>query len=174
MKNKIGKGVLVCLCLFMMYSSSARADDAFVVEEEAVIGTQESVTESLPVVPVQQPVAVKEESKEQKPVAVKEESKEQKTVRKEEEKQEETISQNTPVPAFQVPARRQQTKVEEEPGQEAQQETPSEAVAEEQQEDMPRPRQKEVSWWFPVISGFFLLFGIVRIVHRLLIRGGKL
>ena len=180
MKNKIGKSVLVCLCLLMLYSSSVKADDAFVVEEEAVIGTQESVAESAPAesapaVSVQQPVVPKEVPTEP--------AKQEKTiVRKEPGKQQETISQNTPTPSFYVPVRRKTagagtiiTKREES---DAVPKLPSEPKQEETEElpeeEKSQPQQKEVSWWLPIISSFFLLSGIARIVYRLFIRGGKL
>lgn len=182
MKNKIRKSVFVGVFLITLCSSVAKADDAFVVEEEAVIRTQEPVTEVAPPAPVQTPpIPVEEIQKEpQKREQWEEpEKQEEKEIPEEtEEGEAQTISQNAVAPVFQVPVRRKIITRKKEPSKdEDQTELQEPEVTPElsqEQEEGNEQSQKSVPVWPLAVSGIFLLAGIAGIVHRLLIRYGKL
>ena len=182
MKNKIRKSVFVGVLLITLCSSVAKADDAFVVEEEAVIRTQEPVTEVTPPAPVQTPPAPVEEVSEEsdkRELWKEPERQEKKVVReKVEEEEAETISQNTVEPVFQVPVRRKtitgkkKSSEVEEPTEIQEPELSPELPPEQESEN--EKSQKSAPVWPLAVSGIFILAGIAGIVYRLLIRYGKL
>lgn len=184
MKNKIGKSVFVWLfsvtvCSSMLFFVQTTAKDAFVVEEEVIIGTQEQ-TEIASPVSVPPSVPVEEGTKETAKQEIK--KKEPENISEKAAEESETVSQNSSAPIFQVPVRRETIKqkpvpviVEEEPEKEIVPEE-LESIGEQSEpveEPMKEPARKS-SWWLLAVGGVFFLSGIARILHRLLIRYGKL
>ncbi len=192
MKNKITEKVFVWLCLvtiFMPWSflTEMKADDAFVVEEEAVIGGEEADM-TLPQVQVQTPPQPELPEEAEKPIVKttkKGEFSSKATQTDEQTEKPETISQNSQAPIFQVPVRR---KNEDKNGETIQGEmedmTFGESVAEETktlENEEPVQRTEPVAaskhegpLWLLLVGGVFLIAGIIRILYRLLIRCGKL
>ena len=173
--------VCFCLCIFSIMGIQGKAEDAFIVEEEVIIGGEDSPGGNEQGIPAALPSGgtVPEKTgsdvEVEKSVRPKKSAKQEK-VMKENEEQETTISVNSVPPVFQVPVRRQQaeqikqvTKAEETEGHKAEEEGITEEPVSLLAEQEVGGKNKN-TWWMLVAAGVFLLGGYIRIF----IRGGKL
>ena len=170
--------VVLCVCFVLCMSVSmqvqGKAEDAFVVEEEVIIGgedPQESKIHSIPAVlsnEISEPEKNASELKEEKEAPQKKNSKRQ----EEDQEQETTVSTNSVASVFRVPVRRQQTKQKKQDmnEQEAEeQEVQEHGMTEELSTPIPEqePGEKEEnSWWMLIIAGFFCLGGCISVFLR--------
>lgn len=195
MKNKKWGSVFVWLffatvLVLLPMNTVAKAEDAFVVEEKAVIGGEsaeenagEAVPPSQPQIPVEEPGKQSEEKAEEPKVTkqtaaeeVKEEppgeqAKEPETVS---QNSLETVSRNSFEPSFQIPVRRRDEKQPE--TDDADEAPPATEIAlpQEQAASEADATQKKEPVWMLWGAGVFLLAGIAGILRRLFIRYGKL
>lgn len=169
--------VPVVFCMIGVFSVQTRAEDAFVVEEEAVIGG-ESVQEMTPSVaePVQRPAAPEE-----KKAAMPKKSKASKKIENESETggaqapvsvSENVVSQNSVSTPFRIPERKQETRSKEEDADRQKEMQSREHAIPEEKHASPKETEAEVlpvqepPWWLLGVGGVFFLGGCARIAWR--------
>ncbi|MBO5241080.1 MAG: hypothetical protein J6B19_00260 [Lachnospiraceae bacterium] len=166
--------VPLVFCLVGAFSVQSRAEDAFVVEEKAVIGGEESAE---PAPPVQRPEVSKEpiEKKTAPPKKIKADKiTEQETERIEESNpvsvsknavSENTVSQNSVSLPFQIPVRKQVSKPEKKAVNKDEIKFREQILPEEPE---PEEVQKQsVPGWIFVLGVVFFLCGCIRVVRRI-------
>lgn len=170
--------VPLVFCLVGAFSVQSRAEDAFVVEEKAVIGGEESAEPAPPVAePVQRPEVSKEpiEKKTAPPKKIKADKiTEQETERIEESNpvsvsknavSENTVSQNSVSLPFQTPVRKQVSKPEKKAVNKEEIKFREQILPEEPE---PEEVQKQsVPGWIFGLGVVFFLCGCIRVVRRI-------
>ena len=175
---------LVVLCLSGVFRVQIKAEDAFVVEEQAIIGGDAWQGETQPVDPFFSPaVAPTEEQKKYEKAAptlseipeTEEATVSSERVRKnsvsENSISENSVSQNmiaksSPPPVFQVPDLKQtEKKMKSQPEKFMRNQTASEETQESLQREISQPHRKN-PWWLLVISAVFFLGGCARLVWK--------
>lgn len=186
MKNKKTEILLVwlwavTLCLLPLFCREVKADDAFIVEEKAIIGGESlgedpSQRAAQPSAGQEQPLAQSQPPAEQEKPPAQSQPPSLKTTQDATSAAPPTLSQNSPASAFQVPVRRsdkyeeiaaeagQGTSAEGEPKQQPAQE-PDGGTGEE------TGAKTEPPSWLLVAGGVFLLGGCARILWRIKKRG---
>lgn len=177
-KRKLLRLLVPVFCLIGAFSVQSRAEDAFVVEEEVIIGGEERSADATPPVttPVQRPEVSKEPA-EKKTTAPKRsktgKETEQETERSEEsnsvsvsenEVSENTVSQNSMSPPFRTPVRKQITK-QEKKAVNKDGLKPREQILSEEPEPEAVSKQS-VLWWIFGMGVVFFLCGCIRVLRR--------
>ena len=164
--------VLLCVCFCLCISDAmwiqGKAEDAFIVEEEVIIGgetspggKEQSIPSVLPSGGANPEPPVSDVGVE-KPVRPKKSIK-QETVMEEKEEQETPISINSVPPVFRVPVRRQQElKAEVKEEQEVEEQEVAEVSVVTSPEQAPKEKT-ENPWWMLVIAGVFCLGGCISV-----------
>lgn len=169
--------VCFCLCIFGIMGIQGKAEDAFIVEEEVIIGGEDSPGGKEQGVPAALPSGgtVPEKTfsgvEVEKSVRPKKSAK-QENVMKENEEQETTISINSVPPVFQVPVRRQQaeqvkqvTVAEETEGDKVEEDSIKEEPVSPQVEQEAEEKNKN-PWWMLVLAGVFCFGGYISVFLR--------
>ena len=167
--------VSVFFCLAGFFSVQIRADDAFVVEEQAVIGGEEAEAAPPATGPVQTPKMPREATG--KAGAPAKKSRMDKKAEKEPESKEEpvsvsgnavsenTVSQNKVSPPFRTPVRKQKTKPEENGADKKKEIKTGEQTAAEKEKQEERA-QLPAPWWLLGVGVVFFLCGCTRVARR--------
>lgn len=166
---------LVVLCLSGVFCAQIKAEDAFVVEEEAVIGGDAAQEEAQPITPVIAPSEVPEVSPPadtkvskkpkkaegiEKPVIVSRNSISENSV------SQNMIAKNSPPPVFQVPVRKQvENQPKNQPEKSILNQTEPGETEELLQRELPQPQRKN-PWWLLVISAVFFMGGCARLAWK--------